>query len=171
MSLRTTLALAISLATLAGTPARAENLPQVQIKNAFPNLKFKRPVAFAWPKDGTDRLFVVEQDGRIVTFSNSADAKETSVFLDIHEKVNREGNEEGLLGLAFHPKFKENGHFFVYYSAMKPGKRRSIVSRFNVSKENPAIADPASEQIIWVSKFYIFRYNIIKLVIVIVISK
>ena len=87
-----------------------------------------------------------------MTFSNSADAKETSVFLDIHEKVNREGNEEGLLGLAFHPKFKENGQFFVYYSAMKPGKRRSIVSRFNVSKDNPAKADPASEQIIWVSK-------------------
>ena len=152
MSLRTTLALALSLATLAGQPARAEDLPQVQIKNAFPSLKFKRPVAFAWPKDGTDRLFVVEQDGRIVTFSNSAEAKETKVFLDIHEKVNREGNEEGLLGLAFHPKFKENGQFFVYYSAMKPGKRRSIVSRFNVSKENPAIADPASEQIIWVSK-------------------
>ena len=132
--------------------AQDAKLPAITVKNAFPNLKFKRPVAFAWPKDGTSRVFVVEQDGRIVSFENSAESKETTEFLDIREKVNREGNEEGLLGLAFHPKYKENGKFYVYYSAMKPGKRRSVVSAFSVSKDNPNKADKASEQIIWESK-------------------
>src|SRR5262249_474007 len=61
-------------------------------------------------------------------------------------------NEEGLLGLAFHPGYKQNGQFFVYYSAAEgPTGRRSVVSRFNVSKSDPRKADPASEQRIWVS--------------------
>jgi glucose/arabinose dehydrogenase len=131
---------------------KAAALPQLQVKVGYPNLKFKRPVAYAWPNDQSGRSFVVEQDGRILAFANKPDTKETSVFLDIHEKVNREGNEEGLLGMAFHPKFKDNGQIFVYYSAMKPGPRRSVVSRFTVSKSNPNQADPASEQILWVSK-------------------
>ena len=160
MSLQQTLSRLFCLALLAGTSfsishaqdSKANSLPKIEAKLAYPNLKFKRPVAYAWPKDGSDRSFVVEQDGRIVSFTNSPEAKETKVFLDIHERVNREGNEEGLLGLAFHPKFKENGQFFVYYSAMKPGPRRSVVSRFTVSKTNPDKADPASEQILWVSK-------------------
>ncbi|RLS26417.1 MAG: glucose sorbosone dehydrogenase [Planctomycetota bacterium] len=130
----------------------AAALPQLQVKVGYPNLKFKRPVAYAWPNDQSGRSFVVEQDGRILAFANKPDTKETTVFLDIHEKVNREGNEEGLLGMAFHPKFKDNGQIFVYYSAMKPGPRRSVVSRFTVSKSNPNQADPASEQILWVSK-------------------
>ena len=131
---------------------KAAALPQLQVKVGYPNLKFKRPVAYAWPNDQSGRSFVVEQDGRILAFANKPDTKETTVFLDIHEKVNREGNEEGLLGMAFHPRFKDNGQVFVYYSAMKPGPRRSVVSRFTVSKSNPNQADPASEQILWVSK-------------------
>ena len=55
-------------------------------------------------------------------------------------------NEQGLLGLAFHPDFKTNGHFFVYYS--HTDDKKSIVSRFTVSKDNPNVADPASETIL-----------------------
>ncbi|MFM1800757.1 MAG: hypothetical protein RJA81_109 [Planctomycetota bacterium] len=141
----------ISLTSLALSSA-AEKLPAISLKVAFPELKFKRPVAMATANDKSGRLFVVEQDGRVLAFTNKADSSETSIFLDIHEKVNREGNEEGLLGLAFHPKYPENGYFYVYYSAMKPGKRRSVVSRFSVSKENPNQADPQSELILWESK-------------------
>ena len=72
------------------------------------------------------------------------------LFLQLPDPINR-GNEEGLLGLAFHPKYKENGEFFVYYSAKKGDDRRSVVSRFRVSKDDPRKADPASEERIWVS--------------------
>ena len=54
-------------------------------------------------------------------------------------------NEEGLLGLAFHPKFKTNGEFFVYYTDVK-AKMANVVSRFRVSKSDPNQADPASEE-------------------------
>src|SRR4029079_10009331 len=59
-------------------------------------------------------------------------------------------NEEGFLGLAFHPKFKENGEFFVYYSA-KPTEaeaHRTMISRFHVSKDDPNKADPNSEEVL-----------------------
>src|SRR4029079_11618038 len=59
-------------------------------------------------------------------------------------------NEEGFLGLAFHPRFKENGEFFVYYTA-KPATdypHYSIISRFHVSKEDPNRGDPKSEEVI-----------------------
>ena len=61
------------------------------------------------------------------------------------------GNEEGLLGLAFHPKYKTNGEFFVYYSARDSDGRHSVVSRFKVSKDDPRKADEKSEQRIWTS--------------------
>ena len=54
-------------------------------------------------------------------------------------------NEEGFLGLAFHPKYKENGEFFVFYTPKK-AKLTNVVSRFQVSKDDPDQADPASEE-------------------------
>jgi quinoprotein glucose dehydrogenase len=71
---------------------------------------------------------------------------QTSVFLDIEDKVvyaDRQ-NEEGLLGLAFHPNFKQNGHLFVYYTTTD-APRTSVVSRFTVSGNDPNRADRDSE--------------------------
>lgn len=126
------------------------SLPRLKTEVAFPNLKrFDRPVSLAEPGDGSGLLFVVEQAGRIWSFPDDLQTSDAKLFLDIRPKVNRRGNEEGMLGLAFHPRYKENGEFFVYYSASDP--RRSIVSRFKVSGTDPRQADPTSEQQIWVS--------------------
>ncbi len=113
------------------------------IENAFPALKFERPVELVHAGDGSGRLFLVEQDGRIRVFTNDRGVAESRVFLDLSGDVRREHNEEGLLGLAFHPKFKTNGEFFVFYSVTPSG---SVVSRFRVSKDNPGRADRASEE-------------------------
>jgi glucose/arabinose dehydrogenase len=73
------------------------------------------------------------------------------VFLDIRDKVayNDKTNEEGFLGLAFHPKFRENGEFFVYYTNKAP-KHQNVIARYRVSKDDPSKADPASEEILLV---------------------
>ncbi len=131
---------------------------------AFPNLQWDqweavddagkiqalRLIELADSKDGTNRLFAVSQRGRIWVFENDPEVKESHLFLDIRDKiVNWEGpgaNEQGLLGFAVHPDFKNNGQFFVYYSKTKD--RTSIVSRFTVSKDNPNQADPDSEEVI-----------------------
>ena len=117
-----------------------ESLPALKTEVAFPNLRFDRPVALASTDDGTNLLFVAEQHtAKIWSFPN----KRTT--------ADNKGNEEGLLGLAFHPKYGENKQFFVYYSANDDRSRRSVVSRFRASSSDPRVADPASEERIWVS--------------------
>lgn len=149
-----------ALIALAPSVLKAQDakLPQFSTEVAFPDLRFDRPVALAYPDDGSDRLFVVEQHrARVFSFPNDPAAKEADKveFLQLPDPINR-GNEEGLLGLAFHPKYKENGQFFVYYSANDRRKdgvdRRSVVSRFTRSKEDPRKADPKSEVRIWESQ-------------------
>lgn len=126
---------------------------------AFPNLKWSgwepldadgrpqsfRPIVVTHAGDASGRLFVVEQKGKIYTFKNSPETTESEVFLDLSERVKYvdRQNEEGFLGFAFHPNYKENGQFFVYYT-VEPGQI-SVISRFTVSKDNPNKADPASE--------------------------
>jgi glucose/arabinose dehydrogenase len=131
--------------------AATKALPALETKVAFRNLQFDRPVAFDEPRDGSNRFFVVEQHAaKIWSFPNVRATKEKSLFLELPDPIHR-GNEEGLLGLAFHPRYKENKAFFVYYSANDQGKRRSVVSRFRASSDNPPVADPGSEERIWVS--------------------
>ena len=130
---------------------RAEDLPKLKTEVAFPNLSFQRPVVFSDPGDGSNRLFVVEQPGMIQSFPNDKRTSDKVQFLNIRPQVNSAGNEEGLLGLAFHPKYKENGKFYLYYSSKTDNDRRSIVSEFSVSKSDPRKADPKSEKRIWVS--------------------
>lgn len=76
---------------------------QARLEEAFPNLTFQNPVDLQNPGDGTNRLFVLDQRGRIIVFQNSPAASASSVFLDITDRV-RYGGEMGLLGLAFHPQ-------------------------------------------------------------------
>lgn len=124
----------------------AATIPTVHLAPAFPKLTFQRPVFFTHAGDGTNRVFVVEQPGRILVFDNRSDVTQTEPFLDIQSKVRMRHNEEGLLSLAFHPKYKDNGQFFIYYSVSNP--KRNRIARLTVSKDNPNRADPASEQII-----------------------
>lgn len=112
---------------------------------AFPNLSFSNPVDLQTARDGTNRLFVVEQQGRIIVFENNHNTTAKKVFLDITDRV-AWGGEMGLLGLAFHPQFSSNGYFYVNYTANNP--RRTIVSRFQVSSTNPDSADKNSELIL-----------------------
>ena len=80
-------------------------------------------------------------------FANDQKATETKVFLDIQDRVkyNDNTNEEGFLGMAFHPKFKEKGEVFVFYTPKKENKV-NVVSRFKLSKDDPTKLDPASEE-------------------------
>lgn len=91
---------------------------------------------------GDSRLFVVEQDG-LIKIVDSLGAVLPTPFLNIDPRVNSTGNEQGLLGMAFHPNYAENGYFFVYYTQNGGGNTR--VSRFSVMPDDPNKADPNSE--------------------------
>ena len=116
---------------------------QVQVERAFPNLEFRRPVDMQIAPDGSNQLYVVEQAGTVFSFENRQDVERADVFMNITSRVSRSDNEEGLLGLAFHPDYAQNGQVFVYYSAANP--RRSVVARYQASG---GVVDPASEVVL-----------------------
>ena len=93
---------------------------------------------------GDERLFVVEKGGAIQIL-NPDGTTNPAPFLDIDPIVNSQANERGLLGLAFHPDYANNGFFFVHYTGEAGA---TFISRFSVTT-NPDIADPNSEKIIF----------------------
>ncbi len=112
---------------------------------AFTGLTFHRPVASTSPPGETNRLFVVEQSGRIIVIPDLGNPnKET--FLDLSTTVHYSSDSEsGLLGLAFHPNYAANGYFYVFYSLLIDGLLHQRLSRFGVSAANPNRADTLSE--------------------------
>lgn len=101
-----------------------------------------QPVAGANAGDGSGRLFIVEQKGRIRIVQDGALV--TDPFLDISSRVrvNSSGyDERGLLGLAFHPDYAENGRFFVNYTAPGGQNALSVIAEYHVSANDPNRAD------------------------------
>lgn len=129
---------------------------QVTYNDAFPNLKFSFPVEMQSPPDGTDRIFVVEQEGRIKVFPRRADVNNSEVvdFLDVTgaDIAAAGGTERGLLGLAFHPDFATNGHLFVFYtgnSTAAEANYKSVVARYTVSGTDPNFVDPSTQVVVF----------------------
>jgi glucose/arabinose dehydrogenase len=146
-------------AVVPGRPVDETPMP-LQTAVAFPNLKWAgwtgevrgrpvplRPIVLTHAGDGSNRVFVATEHGVIHVFPNEDGAERTQVFLDIQDRVvyNDNQNEEGFLGLTFHPRYKENGEFFVFYTRKQP-QHTNVLSRFRVSKDDPNRADPASEE-------------------------
>jgi len=124
------------------------------VVEAFPNLTFKRPTDLQCARDGSHRLFVVEQDGVIRVFNNDPAEKTSAVFLDLRSRVDDSGNEMGMLGLAFHPDFGSHPEFFVDYTASKMTKRITRVSRFTApAKQSGGIAS-SEETVIEIDQPY-----------------
>ena len=98
-----------------------------------------RPVGVTNAGDGSGRLFVLEQEGLIRIVQDYELLEEP--FLDIRDRVGSSANEQGLLGMAFHPGYPENGTFYVNYT---DGDGGTVIARFRVSAD-PSRADPASE--------------------------
>ena len=158
--------LLVSLATtwvatrvaIAGPLTRVPNttlqLPEVpggfgyRFVDGFPGVTLDNPLAITAPPGETNRLFIVEQPGRIVIITNLAIPTRT-VFLDLTQTT-LFGGEQGLLGLAFHPGFATNGLFFTFRTLnwAPPGSspiRHDRLSRFRVLPDNANRALPTSE--------------------------
>jgi len=117
-----------------------------QVERLFPNLSFEDMTNLVQPDDGSSLIFVSEQGGRIHVFDAGLAQPVSQIFLDITDRVNQGGNEEGLLGLAFDPNYRNNGYFYVYYSAESP--RRSVISRFHLEQGGTNTAAVQSEVVI-----------------------
>jgi glucose/arabinose dehydrogenase len=104
---------------------------------------FSNPTHVTHAGDGSGRLFVVEQAGTIRNVESGKTLPQP--FLDIRDRV-ESGGEKGLLSIAFHPRFKENGFFYVDYTTRLKGKLYTHVSRFRIADRNRA--DPKSETVL-----------------------
>ena len=137
--------------------APAQPLPKVQLRPAFPALTLDRPVWMSQAPDGSDRFFVVEQPGRILLVAKGSDGSQVKEFLNIADRgtyVEAGANTGvGLMSIAFHPGFKTNGLFYIFYSQQNANRTgqfpgRSVISEFKVSSANPDRADLGSERIL-----------------------
>lgn len=121
-------------------------LPSMALAPAFPALPLDRPVWLTEVPDGSGRVVIVEQRGKATILARNSDGAAATEFLNIEKRQPQVDNEEGFLSLAFHPQFKTNGLFYIYYNQQRP--RRSVISEFKVSATDPNQADLASERVL-----------------------
>jgi glucose/arabinose dehydrogenase len=183
MNLRTVVFAGAAIVTLGMSCGRAQQIDEspleVEITPAYPKLLWPdfltgadqgraedpRPLIITGAGDGTNRIFIATQPGTIHVMPNDPNVQEPPTFLDLRERVHYRApqfeNEEGFLGLAFHPKYKENGEFFVYYTGAYSNERdrRSVISRFRVDQNDPNRGDPASEEILLVIQDKYWNHN------------
>jgi len=126
--------------------ASGASIPDVRVQRVLPSLSLKRPLQVVQAPGDDERLFILEQSGRVLTVKRGdREAKRGEVFLDIRKRVNDRNNEEGLLSMAFHPDFAKNREFFLYYTAEPP--KRSVLSRFKASDDG-SIGLPDTEDVL-----------------------
>jgi glucose/arabinose dehydrogenase len=140
------LLIACKSSTRSNTGALADE--PITVTEAFPQLRFQSPVDLTHANDGSNRLFVLEQEGTIKVFDNNVTITTSQEFLNIKPKVSY-GGEAGLLGLTFHPDYKNNGYFFLNYTRKNGGKLETAIVRYKVSASDKNAADPASETVLF----------------------
>ena len=106
---------------------------------------FIDPINVQTANDGTGRLFVIERTGTVRIVQDGQVVEEP--FLDISSEVKIDFLEQGLLGMAFHPDYENNGRFFVYYSDYRTQGDHFLVE-YSVSADDPNVADPESANVL-----------------------
>lgn len=117
---------------------------RVTLTEAYPDLTFDQPLEYRVAGDGSNRVFVVEKPGRILVFPNDSEVENAEVFLDVTSLVDSNASEKGLLGLAFHPDYKNNGFFYINYT----DRNSTVIARYQRDPANPDRALPNSASIL-----------------------
>jgi glucose/arabinose dehydrogenase len=122
------------------TPVPAPTSVSLQVTDAYPNLTFKQPLLVCTTAPKSSELYVVERTGKIKVFADGPAAASTQTFLDLSATIISGGQEQGLLGLAFHPDYAKNGYFYVNYT----NKYGTVIAQYRRSSTNNLAADPES---------------------------
>src|SRR5262249_39959572 len=112
--------------------------PPYKTERVYPKLKFFEPLDIAQPA-GSDRFFVAQRKGKVYSFAIKADPEQADLALDLPKQV--------IYGMAFHPKFKDNGYIYLSYipNPEKESPTGSRLARFTVGKDSPPTIDKKSE--------------------------
>ncbi|MDH5729501.1 MAG: PQQ-dependent sugar dehydrogenase [Gammaproteobacteria bacterium] len=139
------------LLILFASPVVAANYP-VYLKRVFHHLKFERPVGLLQQQDDNRIWYGLEQDGLVKRFYNNNLTVDN--FIDLRKKVDRKGSETGLLGMAFHPQFSNNGKIYLSYNAVANGEVVSIVSQIKYDQAKDSVNLAAEKIILQVEQPY-----------------
>jgi glucose/arabinose dehydrogenase len=131
----------------------AQPLPKVKLRPTFPALTLDKNLWMSEAPDGSGRFFIVAQAGVIVIAQKGSDGSKTSEFLNITNRNPSPAYEQGLISIAFHPNFKNNGLFYIYYNQENSNQHslypyRSVISEMKVSADDTNRADLKSERIL-----------------------
>lgn len=118
---------------------------KVALEPLFAEQTFDRPVAMQQLPQGSSDWYVVEKGGTIERVSGEGLRAKRHLFVDLRDRVESAPNEAGLLGMAFHPDFADNGEVFLSYTRANP--LASVLSRF-ISHDGGLTLDPASEVVL-----------------------
>lgn len=156
--------LLLGLANVAFANDVETEIAKVKTERTFKNLRIPLPVIIANAGDGSGKLYVGSQFGKVYVMDEDPDVEEPKLFLDIADRVRyiERENEEGFLGMAFHPNYKENGFVYTYYTQYQETgdyPRTSVLARFTRSANDPDQLDPASEQVILTIKQPFWNHN------------
>jgi glucose/arabinose dehydrogenase len=127
----------------AGTVTAAD---AVKLTRVYEKIETKWPIAVVVPPDGSGREFLALQRGQVLILPKDEQAGEAKTFLDLSPRGMEAANgkfEEGLNGIAFHPKFAENQLFYLSYTQQKP--KRLVISEMKASGDK---ADDSSERVL-----------------------
>jgi glucose/arabinose dehydrogenase len=134
------------------TPVNNETASAASVKLELLTNKIPSPVAFGVAGDGSNRLFVCQKEGKVWIIQNGK--LNLQPFLDVSNQlvpINPGYDERGLLGIAFHPAFKTNHKFYLYYSVpsnVRGSDHKSNVVEYKVSASNPNVADLSTKRIL-----------------------
>ncbi|HEU5300436.1 MAG TPA: PQQ-dependent sugar dehydrogenase [bacterium] len=138
ISLAAVLSLPVAL-SFAVVPPQAQSAPNAPVQLERVATGLTAPVYVTSAGGRADRLFIVEQGGRIRILRGGRLLSQP--FLDISAKVVA-GGELGLLSVAFHPRFNANGRFFVNYTTDQGGRLRTVIAEYRVSSAGRDVAEP-----------------------------
>jgi glucose/arabinose dehydrogenase len=116
----------------------------IVVAEAFGGETFDIPVGIRHAGDGSGRIFIIEKPGTIAVLSGDMNKPARKVFIDLQDTVYSRGNEQGLLGLAFHPDFKNNGKFYVNYTT----KKKTVIASYKTKSDGSGLGDPASGKVL-----------------------
>jgi glucose/arabinose dehydrogenase len=148
--------LLVPIFCLLATAVMAQPLPKIELQPVFQKLVVERPMWISEAPDGSGRFFIVYQPGKILIVKKGSDGADAKEFLNIVDRHPFFENEDGLMSIAFHPGFKTNGLFYIYYNQQNSPDQhsqplnfpyRSVISEFKVSATDPDKADMGSERI------------------------
>ena len=150
--MRVVLAILMSMCT----PVIAQNFDLLSLEEFATGLS--QPVGIMHAGDGSERVFLLEQSGRIKVVKNGL--VNATPFLDLTSVIDNASTEQGLLGLAFHPDYDNNGYFYVNYTRnaepeSEDERDLTTIARYQVSSGDPDIADQTETKILEIAQDWV----------------